>query len=428
MSNSTGMLTTRQRTPRPLLNDHYTFIIGPSRAKLTIHSTVFDLYAPDFHKESPSVYPTLTPLATKITFEFCSSRYTGIAPLHYDSETLQNCYDVYNCAETWGIQALKTHVCQVISSSNILANVEDYGGFLAQVYQLYLRLLGQETRDQSLSDALTRCLRTISEEHRVHPGASRAGVRSRLHPARNRDEEMQDTLDTEFNRLNGGCSCVFCRHQRANYGKDRRGRLWGYKAARADLIHDSKAIWSNGLSPLRIIASLVFTTWTLAMLGWLVLLLGPKTVFRGCFRKLVVVLTYFLLLAVLQFALAVLIAGKFIFDELQPVFKLPVNIAKWVAWKVVFPQLPSARSCKRLLLYISPVLIYLSYRISRDYVKGNGPFDQLTKLILKDNPWLAGKRVFHYYAGIRDPKRTAEWVKSFRDYLDKFEKVRRKAF
>ncbi|KAK6497149.1 hypothetical protein TWF506_004624 [Arthrobotrys conoides] len=412
---------TVQRSPP---RNHYTFFIGPDRTKLTVHSQIFNLYAPDFH-ENTSSWPSLSPHAAKIAFDFCGSRYLGYVGA-YDVETLRNCFDVYNCADAWGIQSLKTHVCQVICASNILVHVDDYAAFLAQLYQLYAQFMG---KDESTADALTKCLRTIAKEHGRYTGVKRGTLRSQLQNPPSREEEMQDILSTEFLRLDRDCYCKFCKYQRKNYTNGRKGPFWAYRVAKADLAHDSKAIWSAGLTPIGILFDLVFNGWTFAVLGWLLVFLGTKEVIRESIKVLWAVLAYLSLLVVVQFALLVLVSSYFLFSQVKPVFETPVRFIKWVAWKIAFPPIPkSERELAQTSQVISSSLgvffALMFTRIAADYMDGNGPFDQLTMIVLKDNTWLALRRIFYYYFGVRTASTTdsRSWVPPFAAYLERIEK------
>ncbi|RVD89098.1 uncharacterized protein DFL_000119 [Arthrobotrys flagrans] len=406
----------------PPLRDQYTFFIGPDRTKFTIHTQLFNLYAPNFHEDTSS-WPNLSPHATKIAFEFCTSRYLGYIS-KYDVETLRTCFDVYNCADAWGIQSLKIHVCQVICASNILAHVDDYGAFLAQLYQFYVQFSG---KDQNAADALTKCLRTITKEHSLHAGARRGALRNQLQTPSTRDEEMQDILSTEFARLDKDCRCRFCKYQRAHYKGGRKGPFWAFRIAKADLFHDSKVIWTNGLTPIGHLFDCLFNTWIFAILGWLLLMLGTKTVVRESIRVAIAVLAYLLLLVVVQCALLLIVAVHFLFDQAKPLLRKPAQVVQWIAWKIAFP--PTPRSMRKLLKILSTVfycgcalLVWMSVKILIDYRRGNGPFDQLTKIIMLDNPELAWTKIYQYYMGWSDPGVTSSWVRQFEEYLEMIEK------
>ncbi|KAK6329954.1 hypothetical protein TWF718_003381 [Orbilia javanica] len=408
-----------KRDPPPC--DYYTFFIGPDGSKFTISTQVFNLYAPEFHEET-SAWPHLSPYATKLTFEFCSSRYLGFMK-NYDVETLRSCFDIYNCADSWGIQSLKTYVCQVICGSNILARVEDYGAFLAQLYQLNSRFAGS---NRGVSDALTKCLRTITKEHSLNTGATKGKLSSRLYKPLTRERELKDLLLTEYNRLGKDCWCKFCKYQRANYQGGNKGPFWALRIAKADLLHDSKAIWSTGLAPIKAIFGVLFNAWMIVVFGWLFMTLGSAEFVREAIQGTAIVLAYLLLLVVIQFGLLVIIAANFLFDQSKPLFKTPVKLLKWVAWRVVFPR-SMGTHLGNIVLAVYFILLSLGFILLSkglvDYREGNGPFDRLTTIVMRDNPWLVLERVGHHSLGIASPSSKGSWVNQYAKYMEKIEKA-----
>ncbi|KAF3156330.1 hypothetical protein TWF569_006912 [Orbilia oligospora] len=239
-------LRSKRSTQRGPRRDRYVLFLGPDRTKFTIRAQNFNLYAPDFNEEISS-WPQLSAHAAKITFDFCAARYLGYRSAD-DIETLRACSDVYSCADEWGIQSLKTHICQIISTSNVLKCIDDYATFLGQVYRLYVHFADE---DKTLDDAVTKCLRTIAKEHSQYAGTKRRTLRNPIQHPMTREQEMHDILSTEFTWLERDCFCNFCKYQRRSYGRGKPGPFWNFKSAQADLEHDSKAIWASGLAPIK---------------------------------------------------------------------------------------------------------------------------------------------------------------------------------
>ncbi|KAF3211897.1 hypothetical protein TWF106_010080 [Orbilia oligospora] len=417
-------LRSKRSAQSGLHRDRYVLFLGPDRTKFTIRAQNFNLFAPDFDEEVSS-WPQLSAHAAKITFDFCAARYLGHRGAD-DIEALRACSDVYTCADEWGIQSLKTYICQILSTSNVLRCIDDYATFLGQVYRLYVHFADD---DKTLNDAVTKCLRTIAEEHSQYAGTKRRTLRNPKQHLMTREQEMHDILSTEFTWLERDCFCKFCKHQRRSYGRGKPGPFWIFKVAQADLEHDSKAIWASGLAPIKFLFKYMFSTWAFTLFGCLFLTLGPKILFKESIKGLIMVLGYLSLLVALQCAIVIVISLRLLFGHAEPLFTKITRLTRWLAWKIAFPPIPKtelqlARFAQRGSYFLIVLFLWVIAKAGSDYIDGTGPFDELTRIVMKDNPRLAWERIYQYYRGLTDPSFTSSWVPQFEKYLEKIEKGR----
>ncbi|KAK6514543.1 hypothetical protein TWF281_004741 [Arthrobotrys megalospora] len=421
--------------PSSSSSKEYIIFVGPERTRFSIRAQIFNLYAPTFFYEV-STWPNLTPHAVKIVLKHVSDMYTGRAGLGvFDVETLRYCFDVYDVADEWGIQSIKNHVCQVLCASNILAKINDYGVFLAQLHQFYTNCAPY---DQYAADAITKCLRTVSREHSGRAGAKRGTQRSKLQNEPTIIEEIQDILNTEFSRLNKDCSCDFCEDQRAYQEGRGRARFTNFRVARADFIHEATNIWRVSLAPMKVFWIYLLTGEALAVIASLLLIVGVRPVFDQTVWALIWYTIFLLLMFALTCLLAVGMATKYLFYEGRSFFRITERFIKRTTWKVVFQPISLVRQTFQasvwtimdsfaLLGLLLPLLVgFFLFKICWNYYRGNGPFDQLTLMIMKDDPRLAWTRIYHWYRGWTDPEITKTWVPKFAEYLEDFEKKREK--
>ncbi|KAK6360892.1 hypothetical protein TWF730_007007 [Orbilia blumenaviensis] len=393
----------------------YTLYIGPDRLKFSVYRDFLGTYAPNFNQEVSS-WPHLSPQGAKITLDYISDQYLGVTEYGdpNDFEALINCFDVYSCAENWGIQALKTHVCQLLCAPHILRRVEDYGAFLAQLYQFYETWAAQ---DQTALSAVTRCLRSISKEHSGYFAAKRGTQRSQLEKELTRVEEARDLLTTEFNRLKD-CPCDFCDEQRIYYQGQWKGRYATTKRVRVYLFWNIKALWRLGMKPIQTIWGVLCTIWAVGFFANLLWILGCRK-FADFFSKAVLILgVYFMILGFVTFGITIAAGLEVILTEVRYFISMPKKQLEDITWKIINSPVPISR--QRLWSIDRPALGLIGsilLRVAYKYSQGYAPFDRLTMIVLRERPELAFRRIVDYYNPWRTRQTMDSWVPEFADYL-----------
>ncbi|KAJ6258328.1 hypothetical protein Dda_6368 [Drechslerella dactyloides] len=189
-------------------------LIGRDAVEFTTNANLLRVYSHFFASQ---------PASQNLTFEFRNLTPTGVATtlrilvsLHsgssgWDSHTIRYPHDVFQCADMWGLQEVKTQVHTVLADRDFDPHrtITDYEAFLNQLYQFFIMYTDSEMGDI----ALTTCLKTLQRDHdKICTNvAMHLNQRDLNLPHR---ERIYGILMAEFARLRGECECQFCVEQR----------------------------------------------------------------------------------------------------------------------------------------------------------------------------------------------------------------------